>query len=57
MKVLEINSLLIKQNGIPMAARHRQTELNMLLSPEFQNLIDKKFQLITYADLLKKGAK
>ncbi len=57
MKVLEMNSLLIKQNGIPMAARHRQTELNMLLSPEFQNLIGKKFQLITYADLLKKGTK
>lgn len=57
MQVLEMNNFLIKQKGVPMAAKHRQTELDMLLSPEFQNMVGKKFKLITYAELIRKRAK
>ena len=36
----------------PLSSLHRQTELNMLLSPEFMDLIGKKFTLINYKQLL-----
>ena len=38
--------------GKPLSSMHRQTELNMLLSPEFMDLIGKKFILINYKQLL-----
>lgn len=55
MAVLEMPDFLISQHGVPMAAQHRQAELDMLLSTDFRNLIDKKFNLITYRDLIKQG--
>lgn len=54
--LVDMNSNLMNTNdGKPKASEHRQTELNMLLSPEFKKLIGKKFQLITYSDLKKNG--
>jgi predicted glycoside hydrolase/deacetylase ChbG (UPF0249 family) len=54
--LVDMNSTLMSSNdGKPKASEHRQTELNMLLSPEFKNLIGKKFQLVTYSDLKKNG--
>ena len=54
--LVDMNSNLMNTNdGKPRASAHRQTELNMLLSPEFKNLIGKKFQLVTYSDLAKEG--
>jgi len=41
------------KDGTPLSSIHRQTELNMLLSPEFREMIGKKFQLINYEQLLK----
>jgi len=38
--------------GHPIVGLHRQTELNMLLSPEFKDLIDKKFHLENYQQML-----
>jgi predicted glycoside hydrolase/deacetylase ChbG (UPF0249 family) len=49
------SSLMASSDGKPKASEHRQTELNMLLSPDFKKHIGKKFQLITYADLKKEG--
>lgn len=54
MEVLEMHNFLKRQNGIPMVGRHRQAELDMLLSPKFQKMVGKKFKLITYADLIKR---
>jgi chitin disaccharide deacetylase len=54
MEVLEMNVFLKKQNGKPMAALHRQAELDMLVSPEFQRMVGKDFKLITYAELVKR---
>ena len=52
--LVDMNSNLMNTNdGKPRASQHRQEELNMLVSPEFLKLADKKFKLITYADLLK----
>jgi predicted glycoside hydrolase/deacetylase ChbG (UPF0249 family) len=52
--LVDMNSNLMNTNdGKPKASAHRQTELNMLLSPEFKKLIGKKFELVTYADLVK----
>ena len=52
--LVDMNSALMNTNdGKPKAGQHRQTELNMLVSPEFLKLADKKFKLITYADLVK----
>lgn len=54
--LVDMNSNLMNTNdGKPKASEHRQTELNMLLSPEFRKLIGKKFQLVTYSDLKKNG--
>jgi predicted glycoside hydrolase/deacetylase ChbG (UPF0249 family) len=48
MNASEMNS----PEGKPLSSLHRQTELNMLLSPEFMDLIGKKFTLINYKQLL-----
>ena len=53
--LVDMNSTLMNTaDGKPKASLHRQTELNMLLSPEFRSLINKKFKLINYQDLIKK---
>lgn len=57
MEILEMNDFLERQNGIPMAGKHRQAELDMLLSPDFHNLVDKKFTLITYEQLINRKEK
>jgi chitin disaccharide deacetylase len=54
MAVLEMNNFLLKQKGIPMAGKHRQAELDMLLSPEFRRQVGKNFKLINYTDLIKR---
>ena len=52
--LVDMNSKLMNtDDGKPKATLHRQTELNMLLSPEFRNLAGKNFKLITYRDLIK----
>jgi predicted glycoside hydrolase/deacetylase ChbG (UPF0249 family) len=52
--LVDMNSNLMNTNtGKPMAAKHRQTELNMLMSPDFRTLNGKKFKLINYADVTK----
>ena len=52
--LVDMNSKLMNtDDGKPKATLHRQTELNMLLAPEFRNLAGKKFKLITYRDLIK----
>lgn len=52
--LVDMNSKLMNtQDGKPQASLHRQTELNMLLSPEFRNLVGQKFTLINYRDLIK----
>jgi chitin disaccharide deacetylase len=40
-------------DGKSEVSKHRQAELNMLLSPDFKKLIDKKFKMVTYRDLNK----
>jgi chitin disaccharide deacetylase len=57
MDVLEMPVFLERQKGIPMAGKHRQAELDMVLSPEFRKRIGEKFRLITYADLIKPSEK
>jgi predicted glycoside hydrolase/deacetylase ChbG (UPF0249 family) len=52
--LVDMNSALMNtDDGKPKASQHRQTELNMLLAPEFRKLNGKKFKLINYADLVK----
>jgi predicted glycoside hydrolase/deacetylase ChbG (UPF0249 family) len=52
--LVDMNSKMMNdKDGKPLTSLHRQTELNMLLSPEFKGLVDKKFHLINYAQLLK----
>jgi predicted glycoside hydrolase/deacetylase ChbG (UPF0249 family) len=52
--LVDMNSALMNtDDGLPKASQHRQTELDMLLSPEFRKLNGKKLKLITYADLVK----
>lgn len=51
--LVDMNSGMMNgKDGKPLTSLHRQTELNMLLSPEFRSLIGKKFQLINYQQLL-----
>jgi chitin disaccharide deacetylase len=57
MEILEMNDFLVRQKGIPMAGKHRQAELDMLLSPEFQRQVGKRFDLINYADLIRRTGK
>jgi hypothetical protein len=46
------SSMMNTKEGKPLTSLHRQTELNMLLSPEFKAMVGKKFQLINYQQLL-----
>jgi chitin disaccharide deacetylase len=46
------SSMMNSPEGKPLSGLHRQTELNMLLSPEFMGQIGKKFTLINYKQLL-----
>jgi predicted glycoside hydrolase/deacetylase ChbG (UPF0249 family) len=41
------------KEGKPLTSYHRQTELNMLLSPEFKAMRGKKFVAINYEEMLK----
>ena len=51
--LVDMNSNLMNtSDGKPKASQHRQTELNMLLTPEFRSLVGQKFKLVTYADLV-----
>lgn len=53
--LVDMNSKIMNtEDGKPQASLHRQTELNMLLSPEFRQLIGKKFTLINYRSLIEK---
>ncbi|HTI94441.1 MAG TPA: ChbG/HpnK family deacetylase [Puia sp.] len=46
------SSMMHDAAGHPLVGQHRQTELNMLLSPEFKEMIDKKFHLENYQQML-----
>ena len=45
----DMNSSMMSSN----ASSHRQAELNMVLSKDFQNMVGKAFELVTYRDLIK----
>lgn len=47
------SSMMNTKAGKPLTALHRETELNMLLSPEFKALVNKKFTLTNYTELIK----
>jgi hypothetical protein len=47
------SKLMSDKNGKSIVGLHRETELNMILSPDFRNLNGKKFRMINYAQLLK----
>jgi predicted glycoside hydrolase/deacetylase ChbG (UPF0249 family) len=47
------SSMMNDKNGKPLTSLHRQTELNMILSPEFRSLNGKKFELVNYEQMLK----
>lgn len=52
--MIDENSRLMRDaNGHSTVSRHRQTELNMILSTDFTGLNGKKFELTNYAELLK----
>ena len=46
------SSMMNTKAGKPLTALHRQTELNMLLSPEFKKLVGLKFELTNYTELI-----
>jgi predicted glycoside hydrolase/deacetylase ChbG (UPF0249 family) len=46
-------SMMNTKEGKPLTSLHRQTELNMLLSPEFKAMQGKKFVAINYEQMLK----
>jgi predicted glycoside hydrolase/deacetylase ChbG (UPF0249 family) len=46
------SSMMNTKAGKPLTSLHRQTELNMLLSPEFRSMVNKNFKLINYTELL-----
>jgi predicted glycoside hydrolase/deacetylase ChbG (UPF0249 family) len=51
--LVDMNSNMMNtKEGKPLTSLHRQTELNMLLSPEFGAMDGKKFRMINYAQLL-----
>ena len=51
--LIDMNSSLMNtSDGSPQVSQHRQTELNMLLSPDFRNLNGKKFILTNYAEVI-----
>jgi chitin disaccharide deacetylase len=47
------SSLMSNSDGASLVSQHRQTELNMLLAPEFRKLNGKKFTLTNYAEVIK----
>jgi predicted glycoside hydrolase/deacetylase ChbG (UPF0249 family) len=47
------SKLMSDKNGKSIVSLHRQTELNMILSPDFTGLNGKKFKMINYTQLLK----
>jgi hypothetical protein len=47
------SSMMNTKEGKPLTALHRQTELNMLISPEFKALVNRKFELTNYTELVK----
>ncbi|MDP9048172.1 MAG: ChbG/HpnK family deacetylase [Bacteroidota bacterium] len=52
--LFDMNSKMMNApDGKPLTSLHRQTELNMLLSPEFRDMQGKNFVLINYRQLLK----
>lgn len=52
--LVDLNSdLMNSAEGKPLASAHRQTELEVLISPEFRKLINKGFKLVTYADVIR----
>lgn len=52
--LVDMNSNLMNtSDGKPKASLHRQTELNMLLAPDFRSVVGQKFNLINYRELLK----
>ncbi len=54
--LVDMNSdLMNTDDGKPKTSAHRQAELDMLLSPDFRNMVNKKFTLVTYIDLKNKG--
>jgi len=51
--LVDMNSNMMNdKDGKPLTSMHRQTELNMLLSPEFRDLSGKKFELLNYQQML-----
>jgi hypothetical protein len=51
--LVDMNSRMMNdKDGHPLTSKHRQTELNMLLSPEFRDMIGKKFELENYQQML-----
>ncbi|WP_295716225.1 ChbG/HpnK family deacetylase [Mucilaginibacter sp.] len=51
--LVDMNSNMMNaKDGKPLTSLHRQTELNMLLSPEFRSMEGKKFRMINYRQLL-----
>jgi predicted glycoside hydrolase/deacetylase ChbG (UPF0249 family) len=51
--LVDMNSKMMSdKNGRSLVSQHRQTELNMILSPDFRSLNGKKFQMINYTQLL-----
>ncbi|TWR27163.1 ChbG/HpnK family deacetylase [Mucilaginibacter achroorhodeus] len=52
--LFDMNSNMMNgKDGKPLTSLHRQTELNMMLSPEFKALVNKKFVLTNYTELVK----
>ncbi|MFD0793045.1 ChbG/HpnK family deacetylase [Mucilaginibacter litoreus] len=47
------SSMMNTKEGKPLTSLHRQTELNMLLSPQFKAMVNKKFVLTNYTELVK----
>nr|WP_067057659.1 ChbG/HpnK family deacetylase [Mucilaginibacter sp. L294] len=47
------SSMMNTKAGKPLTALHRETELNMLLSPEFKALVNEKLTLTNYTELIK----
>jgi len=56
--LVDMNSpLMSATDGTPQASKHRQTELDMILSQEFRDMINNEFELINYKMLLEANSK
>lgn len=56
--LVDMNSPLMSgTDGTPQASRHRQTELDMILSQEFRDKINREFELINYKILIESVSK